>query len=162
MFFVLFGAIAYGGLLFSTVALNGWPLSEIDQTAKVVKESKPGATGDRLFIPAINLNVSLQSLQTQGNPGQEGEMSIKGRELGFGLTPDALRTASPFFNLNRLKDGDEVFLDKNGVRYAYKITSSSKEDEGRALVLGNGKQTKKAEIIGTVAWKNGSSELEAL
>lgn len=161
-FFVLFALVVYGGFCFATLALNCWPLTEIDQTAKIVKQSKPGSNGDRLFVPAINLDISSRSVAVTGTPG-EGGVSIKGNEFGFGITPNALRDASPFFNLSRLKEGDEVFLDSNGVRYAYRIISSNKEENSKnILTLQNGKIEKKAQAIGTVAWKNGDPELEAL
>ena len=168
-FFVIFALITYAGFCFTTLILNGWPLSKIDETAKVIKQSKPGSMGDRLFIPAINLSVSSRALNISNKSDDPGNKNIviKGSEFGFGATPGTLREASPFFNLSKLKEGDEIFLDKSGTRYAYKVvTIVSDEDKETetdvALTLQNGRITKQAQAIGTVAWKNGSSELEEL
>lgn len=160
-FFAIIALVGYSGFIFTTLALNGYPLEPIDTTAKLVKNSKPGSLGNHLFIPAINLAESFgSSLSLSGKP-EESRVVIKGTQLAPGVTSDSLRAASPFFNIDKLKSGDEIFLDKAGTRYVYRITSSSKSDDGK-LVLQSKTTTLVAQAIGTIAWNGGKAQLQPL
>ena len=157
-FFIFFGIIAYGGFLAASLFLNGWPLDSYDKTAQVVKSTKPGNRGDSLFIPVLNLTNTLNdSLELSGRPGKAAA-TIEGKRIGIGLTPDTIRTASPFFNLSQLNEGDEIFIDKHGVRYAYKVVKNT--NDSKKLTLQNGDQKVFAESVGIVAWRDGQAQLE--
>lgn len=158
-FFIMFITISYIGLLATTLTLNGWPLDTIDQTARTLKSTKPGAQGDRLFIPSINLTTSLRSkaLTVSGEPNKS--YTIQGSSFGIGLWPQSLRDASPFFNLADVRAGDEIFVDKADTRYAYKVVTKKPDNY---LLLQSGNIKKYAEPIGTVAWRDGVQQIETL
>ncbi len=159
-FFIFFALVGYSGFLYATVALNGWPVSAPDQTARVVKTTKPGGSGDYLFIPAINVSAPVGSVIEQvGIPGED-KVALQGKTLALGATVDAVRTASPFYNLSLLKDDDEVFLDHEEVRFAYRVAKKSTHE--KRLILTSGDKKVIAEPVGKVAWDNGSGKLEAL
>lgn len=155
-FFVIIAVIAYSGFLFAVLNLNGWPVSEVDSTAKVVKTTQPSDT--KLFIPVINLEANSGSVKLNGDPSYS-DVTVSGSNLGFGVTPDSLRQASPFYNIDQLKTGDEIFLDNQGVRYVYKVTDSVDEDEQK-LTIKSSQKTITAKTIGTIAWNNGKPSLE--
>ncbi len=158
-FFSVIGVVTYGGFIFANLALNGWPLQPVDATAKIVKTTKPGGLGNHLFIPVINVSVAIDSsLKQSGNPASSA-VKLVGGQLGFGLTPDSLRAASPFFNLDKLRSGDEIFLDSKGTRYVYRIVDSSQSKNKLTLQTKNKRLV--AESVGTVAWNNGLSQIQA-
>ena len=158
-FFGIFIFALYSGVLATTLFLNGWPFDSFDKTANVVKTTKPSKDNDKLYIPVLNLDNKFDgSLKISGKPGK-GEAKIDGNKLGLGITPDSLRAASPFFNLSKLKEGDEIFVDKNGVRYAYKVKNKTKEDSQLILKTKSAKII--AEPIGTIAWQDGKAQLNS-
>lgn len=155
-FFVIFALVAYSGFSFAVLNLNGWPLTEIDATAKNVKTTKP--SNNKLFVPTINLTANSGSLNFKGDPSYQ-DVTVSGSRLAFGLTPDGLRQASPLYNLDRLKVGDEIFLDSQGTRYVYKIVESVGKGEQKLTIESN-QNTVVAKTVGTIAWNNGKPELE--
>lgn len=157
-FFVIFALVAYSGFSFAVLNMNGWPLSEIDATAKSVKTTKPG--NNKIFIPAINLTAGSGLLKFTGDPSYQ-DVTVSGSKLAFGLTPDGLRQASPLYNLDRLKVGDEIFLDNQDTRYVYKVVNSVGKDEQK-LTIKNKQDAVVAKTVGTIAWNNGKPELESL
>lgn len=157
-FFGIFGLVAYSGLLFVVLDLNGWPLASVDTTAKIVKTTKPST--NKLFIPAINLVANGDSLKFNGDPSY-GNITVTGAKLAFGITPDGLRQASPLYNLGQLKVGDEIFLDNQGTRYVYEVAKSVGGDEQKLTIKSNQK-TIVAKTIGTIAWNKGKPTLESL
>jgi hypothetical protein len=161
-FFIVIGVLAYGGFDFATLALNGFPVQAIDNTAKLIKNTKPGSLGNHLFIPAINLTaqVGASSLRQSGDP-QNSSVTLKGSQLAFGLTPTSLRASSPFFNLSQIKTGDQIFLDSGGTRYVYRVVSMISGAQ-KKLTLETKNSKLIAEAIGTVALHDGSAQLQAL
>jgi hypothetical protein len=154
-FFTSSALVAYGGFLFAVTALNGWPLTPYDKAATAVKTTSPGKLGDAIFIPALNVAQSLQSsFSVNGKPGEDSSMTIQASKLALGVTPEAIRAKSPFYNLSLLDSGDELFVDRDGVRYAYKITSKKDAKQG-VVELTNGSVKRYAELIGTVSIENG-------
>ncbi len=161
-FFGTVALIGYGGFIFASLALNGYPLVPIDHTANLVKTSKPGSLGNHLFIPAINLSAPFNDSLSQSGKAQGDHVTVKGAELALGFTPRGLRSVSPFFNLDKLKNGDEVFLDNGSTRFVYRITASPNRDNDKKLTLkGKGKELT-AQAIGVIAWNGGKTELRPL
>ncbi len=151
----------YSGFVFASLALNGYPLEPIDTTAKLVKSSKPGSFGNHLFIPAINLSSDINSSLLQSGAPEKSDVTLKGSQLAFGVTPDGLRASSPFFNIDKLKEGDEVFLDNNKTRYVYKIDRLPRDNE-KKLTLQSKDKKLIAVAVGTIAWSSGKAELQPL
>ncbi|MEK7621416.1 MAG: hypothetical protein AAB395_03630 [Patescibacteria group bacterium] len=156
VFFVLMIIATYCAMMFTVLDLNGWPLSEVDATAKTVKTTKP--TDNKLFIPAINVTADNSSVKLSGDPSYD-DVTASGSDVGFGITPSSLRKSSPFYNLDQLKDGDEIYLDSEGIRYVYKVTKSVGEEEQK-LTIKTKQDTIVAKTIGTVSWNNGKPALE--
>ncbi len=159
-FFVFVIFVVYGGFLATTLFLNGWPLSPIDQTATAVKTSRPSSS-DKLYIPALNLTANLDgnSIEKSGNPA-DSAVTLRGQKLAAGLTPAHIRSVSPFFNLADLREGDEIFLDSSGKRYVYKIAKSDQTKRRLTLQTDGVKLT--ATPIGTVIWDGKQPKIETL
>lgn len=161
VFFGIFGfaILGYASLLALTPVLNGWPLIPVDQTANALESSDPGDQGNKLYIPRLNINTPISSLELKGNPSSAESVTIKGQSFQLGLTPEQTRQNSPFYYIDQLKSGDEIFLDFKDTRYAYRV--SSKDDSNLTLKSSSG-ATIKAEAVGTVARENGKLEVEDL
>ncbi|MCA9339016.1 hypothetical protein KC939_01590 [Candidatus Saccharibacteria bacterium] len=155
---VALAAIGYTGFISLTPALNGWPLTPIDETADALESSNPGEKGNQLYIPRLNVSSPIDNLSLEGNPSKEDDkVTIQGKSFQLGLTPQQTRESSPFYYLDKLQSGDEIFLDYNNTRYAYRV--SSKDDSNLTLKSSSG-ATIKAEAVGTVARENGKLEVE--
>jgi hypothetical protein len=158
-FFATIAIVAYGGFLFVTTLLNGWPIESYDKTAQIIKTTKPGQDGNKLYIPVINMrSVIGESITQAGRVGEQ--LKLSGNKLAPGLTPTSIRQASPFYNLDQLKEGDQVFLDNNGVRYAYEVVNVT--DEDNKLTMTNGEVTRVAKVVGKISWQDGKPVLESL
>ena len=155
-FFALFTIVAYSGFLMAVLNLNGWPLTDVASTAHVVQTTKP--TSNKIFIPAINVQANGGDVKLDGDPSYS-DVVVSGPDLGFGITPNSLRQASLFYNIDQLKDGDEVFLDNQGTRYVYKISKKVSEEDSK-LTIKTDKKTIVAKTIGTVTWDGGKPMLE--
>lgn len=106
-------------------------------TAEKLLSVKPGNEGDRLYIPQINIDVPImagddvsalasgawhrQQGQSQGNPEKGGTFVLGARSLKVGLTPNETKAQSPFYHLDELQTGDELFVDWKGERYVYQV-----------------------------------------
>ncbi len=156
-FFAFFAVISYGSFLFAVLNLNGWPLSDISSTARVVQTTKP--QNNKIYIPAINLEANSNSVKLDGDPSYS-DVVVSGPNLGFGITPAGIRQASVFYNLDQLKDGDEVFIDSQGTRYVYKVARTVSEDDSK-LTIKTSNKTVVAKTIGTIAWQDGKPTLES-
>ncbi|MBL8159018.1 class E sortase [Candidatus Saccharibacteria bacterium] len=109
-----------------------------DEQARVEERlnSKPGIFGNRLYIPQINVDVAIVEGNDEsvldrgawhrqpqnGNPEKGGNFVLSAHRFLMGWTPQETRAKSPFYNIGRLKVGDQLFVDYKGSRYAYKIT----------------------------------------
>lgn len=97
---------------------------------------KPGEQGNRLFIPSINVDVAIgegndpgvldngawHRQPQNGNPLVGGNFVLSAHRFAMGLTPAHTLAKSPFYNIDKLFTGDEIFVDYQGARYKYKIT----------------------------------------
>ena len=156
-FFAVFGVLLYAGFMFAVLNFNGWPLSDIADTARIVKTTKP--SNQKVLIPAINLTANSASVKVNGDPTYS-DVTVSGSSFGFGVTPSSVRQASPFYNIDQLKEGDEVFLDNEGTRYVYKVTDSI-DEEDQKLTIKTEQKSVVAKTIGTIAWENGKPRLES-
>lgn len=97
--------------------------------------SNPGTHGDRLFIPQINVDVAILKGSDEsvldkgawhrnpqnGNPADGGNFVLSAHRFVMGATPGETRRQSPFYNLDKLQIGNQLFVDYKGERYGYKI-----------------------------------------
>lgn len=156
-FFIIFTVVAYSGFLFAVLSLNGWPVADVATSANAVKNLKPSS--NKLFIPAINLVADNGNIKIKGDPSYM-DVTVTGPTLGFGVTPNSLRQASLFFNVDELKMGDEIFLDNQGTRYVYKVAKSVSQSDQK-LTIQNSKKTIVAKTVGTISWDDGKPTLES-
>ncbi|OGL33420.1 hypothetical protein A3F64_02870 [Candidatus Saccharibacteria bacterium RIFCSPHIGHO2_12_FULL_42_8] len=155
-FFMVFAIVSYGGFLFAVLNLNGWPLTDVASTARVVKTTKP--TSNKIFIPAINVQTNTDSIKLEGDPSYS-DVVVSGPSLGFGITPQSLRQASLFYSIDQLRNGDEVFLDNQGTRYVYEVSQKVSKDDSK-LTIKTSNKTVVAKTVGTIVWNDGSPVLE--
>lgn len=134
---VIFAAAIYVAAVYLAPQLVTVPFTSLTATATddKIKSSKAGQYGDRLFMPQINVDVAIQAGgdKTQlgggvwqrntelGNPERGGNFALSGYKFTLDMTPWNTRAKSPFYNLGKLKTGDELTLDYHGKRYVYKV-----------------------------------------
>ena len=166
-----------------------------DETARKLTETKPALNENRLYIPKINLNIAttsesgnasvpaggaVQRSIESGNPKDGGNYVLAAHRFQLGYTPQQTRSNSPFYHLGQLNPGDEVYVDYDGVRYAFKITdrkfvdptapeAEAKTDKDRLTLFstelsgpGATREIVVAEPVGTIVWVNGSPKLKTL
>lgn len=92
-------------------------------------------TEDRLYIPKIDINVPYATGGAEtmergawwrqpenGNPVDGGNFVLSAHRFIMGLTPQQTIQKSPFYNIDRLRIGDEIIIDYRGKRYTYVIS----------------------------------------
>lgn len=134
---IVIAAAAYVTVVYLAPQLVTVPFTSLtaDATNKKVENSRAGQYGDHLFIPQINVDVAIneggdksqlesgawQRTVELGNPEKGGNFVLSGRKFTLDTTPQWTRAKSPFYNLGKLKEGDELTLDYKGKRYVYKV-----------------------------------------
>ena len=104
---------------------------------KTVKQlqSKAAITENRLYIPKIDVNLPYATgsetvmekgawwrRPDNGNPADGGNFILSAHRFIMGLTPQQTLRKSPFYNIDKLKTGDELVVDYDGKRYTYEIS----------------------------------------
>lgn len=106
-----------------------------DATKKLLQDT-PGSHGDRLYIPQINVDVSVvqgtdeSALEKgawhrkpeNGNPRDGGNFVLSAHRFVMSFTPQGTAVKSPFYHIDKLKLGDILTVDYDGKRYDYEIT----------------------------------------
>jgi sortase (surface protein transpeptidase) len=161
-----------------------------DVTAKKLTGTKPNLAQNRIYLPQINVDLAIQEESDQttptdalhrstgvGNPSDGGNFIVAGSRFSMGITPVETRSGSPFYHIDQLAAGDQVYVDYHGVRYAYEVTkqySASQSDdivvptsEARLTLysyesdITNIRYVVEAKPVGTIAWVNGIAKLKA-
>jgi sortase A len=114
-----------------------------------------------------------------GDPVSGGNFVLAAHRFNLGLTPQQTRLKSPFYYIDKLGQGDDVYVDYQGVRYAYKVSKRYKVNADQVSIeartadarltmyscdLGGpqkGREVVEALPVGTIAWLNGSPKLKA-
>lgn len=104
-----------------------------------VPTKQAALTEDRLYIPKLHLNITYKAgdkrvlsdnawwrYPERGNPKEGGNFILAAHRFELGLTPGETRQKSPFYNLDVLQVGDAVYVDYDGIRYKYTVTSRYK------------------------------------
>ena len=98
-------------------------------------KSAPEIKENRLYIPAINVDVAVVEGDSEmilekgawhrhpqnGNPEKGGNFVLSAHRFQMGLTPQQTNAKSPFYHIDKLKDGDTIQVDYNKKRYTYEI-----------------------------------------
>ena len=105
-----------------------------NSTTKLLKADRP-IDENRLYIPKIDVNLPYatgsETVMEQGawwrqpqngNPKDGGNFVLSAHRFIMGLTPQQTLRKSPFYNIGKLKTGDELVVDYDGKRYTYEIS----------------------------------------
>jgi LPXTG-site transpeptidase (sortase) family protein len=143
---VIIAAATYVAVIYLAPQLVIVPFTSltVDATDNMIKSSKAGQYGDHLFLPQVNVDVAINAggdsshLNTSvwqrntslGDPEKGGNMVLSGAKFTWDTTPQWARAKSPFYNLGKLKTGDDLTLDFHGKRYVYKVDRISDASKG--------------------------------
>lgn len=132
--------LVFGGIYIIAIALSPqlMPLTTSptdNATIKLLQSTEQNLTEQRLYIPKLDVNVSYDTgdrstlergawwRQPQnGNPRDGGNFVLSAHRFIMGLTPKQTLRKSPFYNIDKLKVGDEIIVDYQGKRYSYQIS----------------------------------------
>lgn len=94
----------------------------------------PELNGNRIIIPKIGVDMPIVEGESAkaldlgvwhrpntGSPGN-GNMVLTGHRVGYAFLPQDIKASTSFYNLDKLEDGDEVYVFWYGEQYEYKIT----------------------------------------
>lgn len=170
--------------------------SSAQATVKKLTVEQPKPHENRIYIPQINIDIpivpignnetaalekgAVHRVPTSGDPKTGGNYVIAAHRFNLGLTPNATRAKSPFYHIDSLKKGDQIYVDFEGERYVYEIYEKTlvsptaveieKRTEEPRLTMYScelagpaaGREVVYAKPIGTVAWSDGKPGIEAL
>jgi sortase A len=163
-------------------------------TAKKLSVSQPVVSENRIYMPQINVDIPIVEIQgdeeaaldkgavhrapSSGNPKDGGNYVLAAHRFTLGITPAQTRAKSPFYHIDQMQVGDQVYVDYSGVRYAYKIakketvaaTDVAIEDKTADPQLTvyscglsgsrDGREVLLAKFLGVVTWENGQAKIQ--
>ncbi len=163
-------------------------------TAKKLVASQPAVAEDRIYMPQINVDVPVvaiagnESLALEkgaihrspesGNPKDGGNFVLAAHRFSLGVTPEQTRAKSPFYHIDKLNVGDQLYVDYGGIRYAYEISEKkqvpasavnieSRSEEPTLTVyscglggLRDNREVIVAKALGKVAWVDGVPKIQ--
>lgn len=157
-----------------------------DTTARKLQAEQPVLSQNRIYVPKVNIDVSINDINgnetlalekgaiqraaENGNPLDGGNYVVAAHRFQLGWNPSQTRKKSPFYQIDKLNTGDQIYVDYRGVRYAYEVIEKKKVPEN-ALAIENrtktpqltmyscelagpqaGREVVVARPVGTVAW----------
>ena len=125
-------------LLVFSPRLASTPLSPLVGVNKVSTKPTPQDKQNYIIIPKINLKVAVVTGTNEaallkgawhrypwrGDPVRGGNFILAAHRFLMGWTPQQTRAKSPFYNIDKLAVGDQIFIIFKGKSYEYKITKS--------------------------------------
>lgn len=167
-----------------------------DSTAKKLVSLQPTLDENRIYVPKINVDVAVVPIEdnealalekgavqrspASGNPRDGGNFVVAAHRFNLGLTPSQTRAKSPFYHINKLGNGDDIYVDYQGTRYAYKVEErklveptaieiEERTDDDRLTMYScelagpeAGREVVIAKPVGKIVWTNGKPKLKAL
>lgn len=162
-----------------------------DTTAKKLVAERPKRGENRLYIPKINADImialvegdeafafekgAVQRSSNSGDPKEGGNYVLTANRFSLGLTPMETKAKSPFYHLDKLSAGDDIYIDYQGIRYAYKVEErkavedvtqvEERTDEPQLTLYTTeaaNRQVVIAKQIGKVVWTNSQPKLQPL
>lgn len=167
-----------------------------DVTAKKLVSLQPQLSEDRIYIPKINTDVAIVPIKgdekialekgainrapLSGNPADGGNYVVAAHRFNLGYTPTATKAKSPFYHINKLSVGDDIYVDYKGTRYAYKVEEKqsveldaveieAKTQDSRLTVYtcelagsAAGRDVVVAKPVGKIVWQGGKPLLKSL
>ncbi len=191
----VFGVLLGGYLLINTLSPEMKIFQgQTDVVAKKLMAEKPTVAENRLYIPQINVDVATVEINgdettalekgaihrspSSGNPKNGGNYVLAAHRFNLGLTPDQTRAKSPFYHIDKLQIGDQLYVDYEGTRYAYEVTEKKKVPENAIEIEARtidpqltmyscqlsgpvaGREVVIAKPIGIVTWENGKPQIQ--
>lgn len=105
-----------------------------NSTTDLLKETEQKISENRVYIPSIDINLPYAAgsagvmengawwrVPDNGNPKDGGNFVLSAHRFIMGLTPEQTLRKSPFYNIDKLKIGDEIVVDYDAQRYTYII-----------------------------------------
>ncbi len=192
----LVGLLGGGYLLANTLA-PALPVDFTGQASAVTKtltQRQPDITSDRLYVPKIGVDVSIavgvnestlaggawHRVPENGDPIEGGNFVLAAHRFHLGYTPQQTRAQSPFYHIDSLQNGDQIYVDYKGTRYAYEVTRRYKVAETDVYIEAPSTESKltmyscdlrgatagreviEAKPVGTIDWLDGSPKLKVL
>ncbi|MFZ1812025.1 MAG: sortase [Candidatus Saccharimonadales bacterium] len=186
-----------GGYLLVNTLYPSLPVDVTGQASavtKVLTQRQPDLSQDRLYVPKIGVDVAIVTgvddktleggawhrVPENGDPMSGGNFVLAAHRFNLGLTPQQTRARSPFYHIDDLNQGDEIYVDFHGVRYAYSVTKRYKVSETEVAIESAtkdarltmyscdlrgskaGREVVEAKPVGTVAWLDGAPKLKQL
>lgn len=184
-----------GGYVLLSALAPAMPPEVTGRTAEVTKkltQLQPTLKKDRLYVPKIGVDVEIVDGATDetleggawhrvpenGDPIMGGNFVLAAHRFNLGLNPDQTRAKSPFYHIDKMNAGDQIFVDFKGTRYAYEVVKrykvksddvsiENKISDTRMTLYScdlRGWQTTRevveAKPVGTVAWVSGGSQVQ--
>lgn len=134
---VVCAAAAYVAAIYLAPQMVTIPFTSMtpDSVGRKIQESKAGQYGDRLYLPQINVEVPVaigggkDGLEAGawlrdtsiGEPGKSGNVAMGAYHFTWEITPVWSKQKSPFYNLAKINEGDDITLDYKGTRYVYRV-----------------------------------------
>lgn len=195
--FPLLGIAVGGYLLLNSI----WPAmpdftGDPQATAKKLISLEPVLTEDRIYIPKVNADVAVVQIEgneklaldrgaiqrspASGNPRDGGNFVVAAHRFNLGFTPAQTKSRSPFYRIDKLAVGDDIFVDFKGVRYAYKVEEKklveateveieARTDNDRLTMYScelagpeAGREVIFAKPVGKVVWMAGTPKIQPL
>lgn len=190
---LLFLGGLYLGVNSLGAALPASVMGESELVAQTLTKRQPDLKSNKLYVPKLGVDVAVvegvdeNSLEggawhrepQNGDPVTGGNFVLAAHRFNLGLTPTQTRAKSPFYHIDKLQMGDDIYVDYEGVRYAYKVSRLYKVDEKQVSIesrtddsqltmyscdLGGpeqGREVVEAKPVGTIAWLNGQPKLKS-
>ncbi len=174
-------------------ALPNWTVDS-QATAKKLTVTQPTIGENRLYIPQINVDIAIVEVTgsesaaldkgaihrspSSGNPVGGGNYVLAAHRFTMGATPAQTRQKSPFYQIDQVVVGDQLYVDYDGVRYVYRVTEKrtvaatevsieERTDSAQLTVYSctlsgsrDGREVLIAKPVGTVAWEDGTPKIK--
>lgn len=111
------------------------PYFKSGSVQKAIDSSPPQQGNDRLYIQELGVNAPIKSGDASvmnnggvwhrfpelGDPVKGGNFILSAHRWHTGKTPAETIAQSPFYNMDRVAVGDNLFVDFEGKRYKYEV-----------------------------------------
>ena len=134
---LIFAAAAYVAAIYVAPQMVTVPFTSMTagSVGQKIQGTKAEQQGNYLYLPQINIEVPIAvgggsdalgvgawlKDTTIGEPGQGGNVVVGAPHFTWEATPLWAKQKSPFYNLGKINQGDDITLDYKGTRYIYRV-----------------------------------------
>lgn len=111
------------------------PYFKAGSVKKAIDSSLPQTGNDRLYIQKLGVNAPIRTSNAAvmnnggvwhrfpelGDPVKGGNFILSAHRWHTGKTPAETIAQSPFYNMDKVAVGDNIFVDFDGKRYKYEV-----------------------------------------